>query len=53
MKDKNKKVAPMTRKQIYDVFEKMDRLSNGFVACGVSFEQLIKDLNKLMKDLNK
>ena len=42
-----KKVTPMTRKQIDAAFEKMDRLSNGFVPCGLSFDALLKELSNV------
>jgi len=40
-----KQIIPMTRKRIDAAFEKMDRLSKGFVPCGLSFDDLLKELS--------
>ena len=39
-------VTPMTHAQIIAEFKKMDNASNSLVACGLSFNQLMKELNK-------
>lgn len=39
------KVTPMTHQQIRKAFKAMDNKSNGLVACGKSFNELMKELN--------